>query len=646
MEKITNFPNTGGNKKITLENSKYPQFSHSFSSMVKDEFPQLWEKGGSKKTKSNFTADDAFEMWTRHKLGERSDEIIDWIKRREKYLDNHKDDHKLPGVISANKWGGILKKGKSFMKDTIYGEINKIKKDRFESTEENTTGIKKAKQLINSGSIDESNLWNFSSEDANMLLGPDKSNFSEYAECHLAIDTNESENAKGRYKYPFSKGGKIWRKGIIAAKLIAASQNQTNIVEVTDNLLNMINKKIGKKEDSVSQRYDLLELDEKYFQGEFLEEKLGKTDEGFLKGRAIVTNIGVFSYMQADGTIKRELRPPGEVFAPESLDTIKMKPMSNDHPDVMIDPENIKMLQVGNLGDSVICDSYHISVGLIVNQKDAIEDVLAGKRALSMGYTADIEETPGTYLGVQYDAIQRNIKYNHCAIVDKGRAGDAVKMRVDSNGWSFPHGKLAFSTEIQNEKSSNRGESMKKIKIDGVDYDAEAPVIAAYTQMKEKADGLEENVNSMKKDHLKVEAERDSFKEKSDTLETENKKLKENSVSKEDLDGLFEEKMKILDLAEKVEVEIKEDMTDLDVKKEIIKKVFPASSDKVDSADENYIDARFDIVDEEISNRADADKNDLNPDIRNKQSSKKNDSKTARANMLSRFKKKDFGGAK
>ena len=169
-----------------------------------------------------------------------------------------------------------------------------------------------------------------------------------------------------------------------------------------------------------------------------------RTAEGFLTGRAIVTSIGVFTYKNADGTVLRELRLPEEVFAPESLETMKLKPLTNLHPKEWVTPENQKELQVGSLGSDVttttqyrmgsgeITDGIHVAIDITVNRADAIEDVLNGRRALSMGYTCEIEESSGVYMGVEYDCIQRKIRYNHCAIVDEARAGDNAMIHLDS----------------------------------------------------------------------------------------------------------------------------------------------------------------------------------------------------------------------
>jgi len=52
--------------------------------------------------------------------------------------------------------------------------------------------------------------------------------------------------------------------------------------------------------------------------------KMTRTKEGYLRGKAVVSCAGVFSYMNMDGTIRGELRHPEEVFKKSSLDTLKV----------------------------------------------------------------------------------------------------------------------------------------------------------------------------------------------------------------------------------------------------------------------------------------------------------------------------------
>jgi len=163
--------------------------------------------------------------------------------------------------------------------------------------------------------------------------------------------------------------------------------------------------------------------------------------EGFLVGRAIVTSVGVFTYKREDGKLQRELRLPEEVFSTASLESMKLKPVTNDHPKEKVTSQNVKDLAIGTLGSNPsstnqewnwngndtprekLTDGFHIAIDMTITNEDAIEDVLNGKRSLSMGYECDTEIAAegSVWCGMAYDVIQRNIRYNHCAIVPKAR---------------------------------------------------------------------------------------------------------------------------------------------------------------------------------------------------------------------------------
>ena len=51
------------------------------------------------------------------------------------------------------------------------------------------------------------------------------------------------------------------------------------------------------------------------------------TAEGYLVDRPIVTSTGIFEYTEADGSVRRELRLPEDVFDPESLKSYRGKPI-------------------------------------------------------------------------------------------------------------------------------------------------------------------------------------------------------------------------------------------------------------------------------------------------------------------------------
>ena len=59
--------------------------------------------------------------------------------------------------------------------------------------------------------------------------------------------------------------------------------------------------------------------------------------------------------------------------------------------------------------------------------------IMDGKRyQISPGFWSSTEYVKGQYNGQNYDAIQRDISINHIAVVEEGRAGDSVKIKLDS----------------------------------------------------------------------------------------------------------------------------------------------------------------------------------------------------------------------
>lgn len=113
----------------------------------------------------------------------------------------------------------------------------------------NGKGVSHARSLIASGDINEG-AWSFSASDGNKLLGDD--DWAEYGRWFLATDSEADSETKDHYKYPFGKNGQIYRRGVIAAKSRAAQQGATAVADAADSLLEAIDAKLGKDEDSAS----------------------------------------------------------------------------------------------------------------------------------------------------------------------------------------------------------------------------------------------------------------------------------------------------------------------------------------------------------------------------------------------------------
>ena len=392
-----------------------------------------------------------------------------------------------------------------------------------------------------------------------------------------------------------------------------------------------------------------------------------RTAEGFLKGRAIVTSIGVFTYKRADGTVQRELRLPEEVFSAPTLNSMKLKPVTLNHPTELVTSDNADKLQIGSLGDNPsrtkqetnwngnpipwqeVTDGINCAIDMVITKKDAIDAVLNGKQSLSMGYTCDLEiaEPGATWCGVEYDFIQRNIRYNHCAIVDSARAGDNAKIELRQDSEDAVLEDMLIKTD--------GGKPMlKKINLDGIDYEAEESVIKALNAEKARADkaekekedacgekktmdkkvaDMEKKVTEFEKRISELEAERDSAKEKKDAAEAELEELKKTSMDSKKIDEMVNAKIDLLHNAEKAGVEVKSDMSDADIKKAVIAKVFPKAN--LDGKDEVYIQARYDSTIETLAERADTNTKIFTSDLPPAEHADEND---ARNRMIERMK--------
>jgi len=86
-----------------------------------------------------------------------------------------------------------------------------------------------------------------------------------------------------------------------------------------------------------------------------------------------------------------------------------------------------KELTVGSTGTDAAYNSPYLQNSAVIWDQDAIDEIDAEtKKEWSCGYYYVADMTPGTFGGLRYDGIMRNIVGNHVALVDEGRAGRDV----------------------------------------------------------------------------------------------------------------------------------------------------------------------------------------------------------------------------
>ena len=153
---------------------------------------------------------------------------------------------------------------------------------------------------------------------------------------------------------------------------------------------------------------------------------------GFVRAEGYLTRAGIFVYRDAKGNTVRELRPPEEVMHPDALASFALVPVTNEHPPEALTADNAKQYAVGSVSESVAPEGDKVRATLMITDADAIAALDAGRSELSCGYTADVVIEPGTWQGQRYDAKQTNIRGNHVALVDAGRAGPTCSIRMDA----------------------------------------------------------------------------------------------------------------------------------------------------------------------------------------------------------------------
>jgi hypothetical protein len=161
--------------------------------------------------------------------------------------------------------------------------------------------------------------------------------------------------------------------------------------------------------------------------------KVKKTDEGYLTGDAPIAKVGVMTYFLSDGSIRKELVNQDTLFNIDSMNTLKMKPITDTHPpERMLDSKTVKRRKVGFTGENIKRDGEYLVTPLTITDEDAVINIDEGRIELSPGYICDLKLEKGTFQGEHYDAVQLNRRYNHVALCDKARGGSDLKLQLDS----------------------------------------------------------------------------------------------------------------------------------------------------------------------------------------------------------------------
>lgn len=389
----------------------------------------------------------------------------------------------------------------------------------------------------------------------------------------------------------------------------------------------------------IEQRYDSIPLGETYF-----------TPEGYLIDHPILTRVGIFEYKNPDGSIRRELRLPEEVFAPESLASYKGKPVILTHEAGMIDSDNVQQEQIGTILSEGTQDGDNVRAQIIIHDARKLD---YGLRELSLGYSLDLEEVPGEWQGQPYDAMQRNIRVNHLALVEKARAGDSARLNIDGEDTQAEKGGNTMSKrkdgltpeeiaqlveeykkrkeqrmlnnqpaadsegEENTPENQDEGEETAADPVQEVKENRDRRDAAGDCETMDEANGmiaqqdsdiqklldfiaqLQAKIDFDEASESETKAENNADEEGAEGASQEEKK--EESLNMDSIDAIVSQKIELIRLGDKLHMDGIETMKPMDAKKAIIKKVNP--NIRLDGKDKAYIDAMYDITKESIGKR-------------------------------------------
>lgn len=287
---------------------------------------------------------------------------------------------------------------------------------------------------------------------------------------------------------------------------------------------------------------------------------------GWLRVDGLIARAGILEYKRQDGSTWVEYRPADEnASATPSFDGV---PFTNSHPaEGLLTAENTRHYQVGTVL-SPKADGDRTRASILVTDAAAIKDLEDGKQELSCGYLCDVDHTPGTHNGKRYDAVQRNVRGNHVALVSVARAGPEFRVRMDSL-----ESQLYISSHSQQPRPV-----MVKIRIDGVEYE----VSESASQAIAKHDAAQ--AAELAKTAARADSAEATARESSKALQELPGKIRAEVKARADLELTASN---ILGEAPKT------DSKDMDIKRACIERV---NGLRCDGKSDAYVDAAFDLA--------------------------------------------------
>lgn len=276
-----------------------------------------------------------------------------------------------------------------------------------------------------------------------------------------------------------------------------------------------------------------------------------------------------------------------EVIPLEELEKTKNDivgiPITNDHPFEFVGNRNSNELVKGSVLKMLGIKNKEMHIEAIIYDANLILDIQAGKDQLSIGYYCDLEESSGvTENGERYDYIQRNIKYNHLAVVYAARAGEEAKITK----FNSKEHDLAYSKGLNIKKINGRQE-MAVFKLNGKDF--------TETELYQEAVRLNSEVETLKKTNSDLSSEKSRL-EGELAVEKQNSQDAQARINgiEAEINAKINSKLALISQLKQNGFDVADTtLAESEIKRDFIKK---NSAIDIDGKDDNFVEGVFEAL--------------------------------------------------
>lgn len=247
---------------------------------------------------------------------------------------------------------------------------------------------------------------------------------------------------------------------------------------------------------------------------------------------------GVFPYLGASigapepNRIYNVYRPASELSDPETLKSFRLIPLINDH--VMLGSESKGLTPAeqkgieGIVGEDIKFNNGILYANIKILSENLVKVIESGKKQLSAAYRCVYDFTSGVWNGIKYDAIQRNIRGNHTAVVQEGRMGAEVCV-LDQLKFTFDEKELATMAE-ENKESEKKSMTLEEAIAMLEDLTPKVAKLMEIMQGKSDESTATVDEDDKEKDDEKKKDEKSGMDAAMEKLTAEVKELRENGV--------------------------------------------------------------------------------------------------------------------